>query len=670
MPQIDEKRLQELADKTIYARTNQLNDYVLDTIGGRIKATGRASAYDQQVLKNMADITGDMAKINKKLAVTMEMNVKDVEEILTQTVTEGVNSYKPLYDFKGMEFVPFENNEYAQFLVSHWAEETAENMINLSRTKALSFDRYNVAGDLIGTTPLEGAFQKAIDDAVIAVSSGTTDFNAAMRKTVESLGGSGVRVNYGNNVTRSLPSMVRQNLLYGAKQACQAYDRYVGEQLGCDGFEVDYHAHPRPSHEFMGGKMYAYEGTVRIGGKTYENGSEALARLGDYGCLHFKTDVILGVSEPRYDEKWLAEQKKNDTELIEYNGVKKTKYEWQQGARRLEAETRKQGDISYMAKASGDKTLERKTNEKIAVYRKGYDDLCDKVGLEKRYNRMATFNAKKADSKPVYQYGKSQEIKKAIETPVFPEIGGRVKVGNVETEVRSIVRKGNNSTVVTKNGNFNADKVIPTSRPQHTEPYSFTKITSADNNLQITYSETVSNQSKNAITSYSKHYDEVVNKYLRTGNLNTTLPNGEITTDKKVNSIITNLSKAINDSPPLNHNAKLYRGVDDLSFLGNDITKDNIVDMVKNNNIKHHELGFMSTSSELEQAEKFGDIIFEIDTTADQRKLLLSSYSKYYSESEYLFDKGSTLELYDAYKKDKKLIIKARIQTNPTHVKL
>ena len=67
---------------------------------------------------------------------------------------------------------------------------------------------------------------------------------------------------------------------------------------------------------------------------------------------------------------------------------------------------RKQGDISYMAKASGDKTLERKTNEKIAVYRKGYDDLCDKVGLEKRYNRMATFNAKKADSKPVYQYGK------------------------------------------------------------------------------------------------------------------------------------------------------------------------------------------------------------------------------------------------------------------------
>ena len=80
------KRLQELADKTIYARTNQLNDYVLDT---RRTYKGRASAYDQQALKNMADISGDMAKINKKLAVTMEMNVKDVEEILTQTVNRG-----------------------------------------------------------------------------------------------------------------------------------------------------------------------------------------------------------------------------------------------------------------------------------------------------------------------------------------------------------------------------------------------------------------------------------------------------------------------------------------------------------------------------------------------------------------------------------------------------
>ena len=47
-----------------------------------------------------------------------------------------------------------------------------------------------------------------------------------------------------------------------------------------------------------------------------------------------------------------------------------------------------------MAKSAGNKPLER--NEKIAIYRNGYDDLCDKVGLEKRYNRMATFPSQSA----------------------------------------------------------------------------------------------------------------------------------------------------------------------------------------------------------------------------------------------------------------------------------
>ncbi len=398
MPRIDDKRLQELADKTIFARTNEFNDYVLRTIGRRIKATGRASAADQTALNNMKNISGDMAKIKKKLAETMELNVADVEAILTQTVTEGVNSYKPLFDFKGAEFIPFEQNEYAKFLVNHWAQETCEKMINLSRTKALCFDKYNALGEVIGTTPLEGAFQQAIDEAVMAVSTGTTDFNTAMKKTVERLGGSGVRVDYGNNITRGLPGMVRSNLLYGAKQAAQAYDEYIGEQIGCNGFEVDYHPGPRPTHAFMGGVMYSYNGDVVIDGVKYEDGSEALERLKDYGCLHFKMDVILGVSEPRYDKDWLEQQKKKDTELIEYNGKQKTMYQWKQGARRLETAVREQRDIAFMAKESGIKSLENQAKGKIADYRAAYDDLCDKVGIEKRYDRMATFPSKSVDN--------------------------------------------------------------------------------------------------------------------------------------------------------------------------------------------------------------------------------------------------------------------------------
>lgn len=393
MPGIDINKLEKYADK-VYNRANYFNEYTLKTIGRRLKEIGLLSAYDQDTLKNMADISGDMEAITRELARVTELNVRDIENIYSQTIKEGVNSYKPLYDFKNIPFVPFKDNEYVQFLVKHWAKSTSEEMINLSRTKALSFTKYNHKGDVTGVTPLSGAFQKAVDDAVIAVSSGTADINTVIRETVENLGGSGVRVNYGSGVTRRLDTVVRQNLLYGAKKANQAYDDYVCEKLGCDGFEVDYHPNPRKSHAFMGGEVFSCNGRVKVNDRIYEDGSEALERLEDYGCLHLKFGMILGVSEPNYSKEELKEMHEKDTELVEYDGIKKTRYEWKQAQRQLETKVRQEKDISVMAKAAGDNDREKKANEKINVLRSKYDDLCSKTGLQPTLERMVVNDKK------------------------------------------------------------------------------------------------------------------------------------------------------------------------------------------------------------------------------------------------------------------------------------
>lgn len=385
------KQLEEYAEK-VFDRLNYFNDYTLQTIGRRIKAVGQLSAHDQQTLKNMADVSGDMKAIIKKLAEITEMNISELEDIYTNTAKDKVNSYEPLYDFKNMEFIPFEKNEFAQQLVRHWIRETKGEMINLSRTKALCFNRYNSKGEIIGTTPLSGAFQKVMDDAVIAVSSGTIDFQTAMRETVKQLGGSGVRVDYGNNVTRELSSVIRQNVLYGAKRSAQAYDEYIGEQLKCDGFEVDAHAGCRPTHLFMQGKMYSNYGTVTIDGVTYPDGTEALERLNDYNCKHDKTSVILGVSVPRYSKEELDEIYQKSTELIEYDGKQKTLYEWTQVQRRFERAVRQQSSIRDMAKTAGNNVLANQCDEKIQVFRTKYDDLCKNVkGLEPKLDRMASY---------------------------------------------------------------------------------------------------------------------------------------------------------------------------------------------------------------------------------------------------------------------------------------
>lgn len=287
----------------------------------------------------------------------------------------------------------FEQSEFAQQLVRNWAKQTAETMLNLSRTKALCFDKTDMYGNVTGSTPLVGAFENAISEAVQAISSGTTDFNTAMTKTVERLGGSGVKVTYGSGVNRSLSAMIRQNILYGAKQSAQAYDEYIGEKLGCDGFEVDVHSGCRPTHEFMQGKMYSYNGEKTVDSATYEDGAEALKALSDYGCLHFKIDVILGVSTPRYSEEELEQIHKETTELIEYNGKSKTLYEWKQTQRKFERNIRTEQQKANMFEAAGMNKKTAGCKAKINAYRGAYDDMCKSVGLKPKLERMRVYKS-------------------------------------------------------------------------------------------------------------------------------------------------------------------------------------------------------------------------------------------------------------------------------------
>ena len=386
MPKIDSEQLEAYAQQ-IFERENKFNTYTLEKIAKRVKATGKLSAHDQEALKNIADISGDMEDITKELARVTQMNIADIKKIYGQVIEDGMHSYKPLYDFKNMEMLPLVQNDYLMKMTRHFAELTAGKMVNLSKTKALGFVDEN--GNF---RKLDEAFQQTIDDAVVAISTGTTDFNSAMKGTIEQLGGSGVVTNYGSGVHRSLEAMIRQNLLWGAKQAAQSYDDYVSEELGLDGFEVDAHAGCRPSHLFMQGKMYSYNGDKVIDGVKYEDGTDALEALNDYGCLHFKTGVLLGVSEPRYSKEELSRIYKESTEKIECNGQEKTLYEWKQTQRRLEREHRKAQTQADMFKQSGNNIAAKDYRDKADAIKATYNDVTEKVpGLYDHSERMKTY---------------------------------------------------------------------------------------------------------------------------------------------------------------------------------------------------------------------------------------------------------------------------------------
>ena len=344
------------------------------------------SLADVKSINNIAVVKQDMETITKELAKVTGYNISQIEQMYGELLEEQHLENQPLYDYRGKTFVPFKDNRELQAIARAYAKTTGETMINLAKTKALCI--LGASGKPIG---MQKYYTDVLDKAVMQVTSGATDFHTAMRDSIIELGGSGVRVDYGGGVTRRLDTVVRQNLLWGAKQASTEYNTMIGEELGCDGVEVDAHSNPRESHRFMQGQQYSLHGKKTINGVVYEDfeASGASSALQDYGCLHYRTPILLSISEPRFSKEQLAQIEADNKKQYKVGDLEGNKYYFSQKMRALESAVREQKDIKAVAQASGDKALVKKCNERIKAYKDKYTVITDATGLYPETKRMS-----------------------------------------------------------------------------------------------------------------------------------------------------------------------------------------------------------------------------------------------------------------------------------------
>ena len=357
---------------------------VLTRIGKRIGRYGKMSLADVKAINNIAVVKQDMEAITKELARVTGYNISQIEQMYGELLEEQHLANQPLYDYRGKTFVPFAENRELQAIARAYAKTTGETMINLAKTKALCILGTN--GKPIG---MQKYYTDVLDKAVMQVTTGATDFHTAMRDSIIELGGSGVRVDYGGGVTRRLDTVVRQNLLWGAKQASIEYNTMIGEELGCDGYEVDWHSNPRPSHEFMQGKQFVVGKARTINGVHFDSFDEAEERLQDYGCLHYKTPIICGISEPRYSPEELKRLNEQNDKRYTIDGKEYSGYEVTQMQRRLETAVRNEKTTKDLAKASGDNALVKRCNERIKALQGKYTEISETTKIPEDKKRMS-----------------------------------------------------------------------------------------------------------------------------------------------------------------------------------------------------------------------------------------------------------------------------------------
>ncbi len=366
----------------------------LERIGKRIKKYGKLSLADVKSINNIATVKQDMEAITKELARVTGYNISQIEQMYGELLEEQHLANQPLYDYRGKKFVPFAENKELQAIARAYAKTTGETMINLAKTKALCIMGAN--GKPIG---MQKYYTDVLDKAVMQVTSGATDFHTAMRDSIVNLGGSGVRVDYGGGVTRRLDTVVRQNLLWGAKQASVEYNEMIGEELGCDGYEVDAHSSPRPSHVFVQGKQYCIGKSRTLNGikfigfeetdPTSPDGKSASQALGEYGCLHYKTPILCGISEPRFSKEQLAQIEADNKKQYKVGNLEGNKYFFSQKMRNLETAIREQKRIEATAKAGGFTNEAKEARAKIKAYRQKYNEICNATGLSPELKRLS-----------------------------------------------------------------------------------------------------------------------------------------------------------------------------------------------------------------------------------------------------------------------------------------
>lgn len=386
---LSEDTLQALPSR-IVARLEQLNIDYLALIGNQIKEIGRLSPDEAFNLQYSKHYNEAFQKIALGLAALTTKNVGEIYEIFNIVAKDSINFAKPFYDAKGLNFVPYEDNLYLQRQVYALAQQTAETYINMSNTTA--FMMYDDLGNKVFTS-LSDTYINAIDKAVVNVTLGGIDYQSAMRQTLKDLADSGIRtkysplqgsagkaIDYASGYSRRLDTAVRQNVLWGVKNANQTLQDMIGSEFGADGYEISYHSRPRPTHAAMGGQQYTEKEFI-------QQGIQDL--LEDFNCYHFKFSIIIGVSKPTYLKKELATLKYKDNQKFSYEGNNYTGYEATQVQRKLETQIRHAKDRQLIAKAAGDDTLRRQEQSKINNLVDKYSSFSNAAGLPVKTQRMS-----------------------------------------------------------------------------------------------------------------------------------------------------------------------------------------------------------------------------------------------------------------------------------------
>lgn len=372
---LTEKDLETAVD-TILKRFDAVNLYFIKKVAEQVKQIGELTQSSINRLTVMSGLRSDVKVITSALSDATKLSTAEVKKLYKKAAQETYTDPRFTAAYVD-EQPPAEAQERIERLTQSISEQTAGALKNLSNTTAVS-----------------DTYKDIVDDAVLSVASGLTDYKSATRNAIKNLGYNGLQVNYESGYHRRLDTAVRQNIIDGANQISQQSAKILGEELGCNAYELSAHANSAPDHEPVQGhifllaefeKMQAGQNFTDINSNNYAGFPR---KIGGWNCKHIAIPFDTRYSVPTYTDEQLRQWSSTNQKGCTVDGKHYTNYEVSQLMRKIETEIRRWKDAAVAAQTAGDDVLRRNCQRRINALSAKYSQIAKISGLSTKRQRM------------------------------------------------------------------------------------------------------------------------------------------------------------------------------------------------------------------------------------------------------------------------------------------
>ena len=401
----------ELLVERLASRINKANEFFLIKIGESVKKIRGLTPTQAHQLVQILKYGGNYEEIVNEILRLTNLNIQDIDAIFNEMAKKDYMFAEQFYKYRGVEYVPYNQNKTLLRQVNALASITKQEMFNYARATNLGYSIRDLQGN-IKFVGLKETYDRILDTAVLNVGTGVDTFDNAMSKIMKDIGGSGLKtVDYASGRSIRLDSMARMHLKGALRTLHNEIQKQVGEEFDFDGYEISVHSNPAVDHEKTQGRQFSIEEYEKLNngleakdytGKTFtldhdhKNGFRPISTM---NCYHYVFSIVLGVNKPEYSEEQLQKIIDDNDKGAIIDGKHYTNYEITQLQRSFERKIRKQKDIQILAKESGNKELVKESQDRITQLTNKYKEISKISGLPTRMDRLKVAKYRRISAK-------------------------------------------------------------------------------------------------------------------------------------------------------------------------------------------------------------------------------------------------------------------------------